>query len=137
MISSHTLSLLEFDKLLRTIAGFANSGATEAAVAGLVPLSDKQEIARRQHETGDILRLSSQGISLGLSPFPDIGGLFSKARPEGSVLEGVELAGFTPVFELISDIAGNVGPREDVPSLRRLAEGLTGFPDILKVLKKS
>ncbi len=137
MISLHTLSLLEFDKLLRIIAGFANSGATEAAVAKLAPFSDKLEISRRQRETGDILRLSSQGVSLGLSQFSDIGGLFSKARPEGSVLEGVELAGFTPVLELISDIAENLGLREDIPSLRQLAEGLTGFPDILKVLKKS
>ena len=137
MLSLHTLSLLEFDKLLRIIAGFANSGATEAAVAKLAPFSDKLEISRRQRETGDILRLSSQGVSLGLSQFSDIGGLFSKARPEGSVLEGVELAGFTPVLELISDIAENLGLREDIPSLRQLAEGLTGFPDILKVLKKS
>ncbi len=137
MISLHTLSLLEFDKLLRIIAGFANSGATEAAVAELAPLSDKLEIARRQHETGDILRLSSQGITLGLSPFPDISGLFSKARPQGAVLEGVELACFTPVLELISDVAENLGLREDVPSLRQLAEGLAGFPEILKVLKKS
>ena len=137
MISPHTLSLLEFDKFLRIIAGLANSGATEAAVAELAPMSDRLEIARRQRETGDILRLLSQGISLGLSPFPDIGGLFSEVRPEGSVLEGVELAGFTPVLELISDISENLALREDVPSLMRLAEGLTGFPEILRVLKKS
>lgn len=137
MTSPHTLSLLEFDKLLRLISGFANSGASEAAVAKLVPFTDLHEIGRRQGEVGDILRMSSEGVSLGLSPFPDISDLFAKARPAGAVLEAAELAGFTPIFEIIADLSEQLRTREDIPSLLHLAEGLTGFPDLLKVLKRS
>ncbi|HMK55230.1 MAG TPA: endonuclease MutS2 [Dissulfurispiraceae bacterium] len=137
MISPHTLSLLEFDKLLRIIAGFANSGATEAAVGRLVPFSNRSDIERRQCETADVMRLSSQGVSLGLYPFPDIGGLFSKVRPEGAVLEGVELTAFTPVLDLISDVNANAAGREDAPFLGQLAGGLTGFPEILSILRRS
>ncbi len=137
MISPHTLSLLEFDKLLTIISGFANSGASEAATAELVPFTDSQDIRRRQALVGDILLMSSKGIALALSQFPDISGLFSKVRPEGAVLEGVELAGFTPVLEIISDISEQIVSRDDIPNLGRMAEGLTGFPDLLKVLKRS
>jgi DNA mismatch repair protein MutS2 len=137
MTLSHTLSLLEFDKLLTIIAGFANSSASEAAAAKLVPFSDRLEIGLRQGQIGDILMLYAQGVSLGLSSFPDISGLFAKARPEGAVLEADELAGFTPVLEIISEICEQSGTREDVPFLRQLTEALTGFPDLLSVLKKS
>ncbi|HTZ19118.1 MAG TPA: endonuclease MutS2 [Dissulfurispiraceae bacterium] len=137
MISPQTLSLLEFDKLLTITAGFANSGASQAAAAKLAPFSDPQEVRLRQALIRDILLLSSQGIDLALSPFPDISGLFAKVRPDGAVLEAVELAGFTPVLEIIFEISGQLNSRDDVPHLCRMAEGLTGFPDILKVLKRS
>ena len=137
MTLSHTLSLLEFDKLLTIIAGFANSSASEAAAAKLVPFSDRLEIGLRQGQIGDILMLYAQGVSLGLSSFPDISGLFAKARPDGAVLEADELAGFIPVLDIISEICEQSGTREDVPSLRQLTEALTGLPDLLIVLKKS
>ncbi|HMK60055.1 MAG TPA: endonuclease MutS2 [Dissulfurispiraceae bacterium] len=137
MISSHSLSLLEFDKLLRIIASFSNSGATEAAVGRLAPFSNRSDIERRQCETADVMRLSSQGVSLGLYPFPDIRDLFGAVRPEGAVLEGIELAAFAPVFGLISDIYANVSERSDIPVLRELTDGLTGFPNILKLLRRS
>jgi DNA mismatch repair protein MutS2 len=81
--------------------------------------------------------MSSLGVSLPLSTYPDISGLFAKARPEGAVLEAVELAGVTPVLDIIADISEQLGGRDDIPSLRQLAEGLTGFPELLKILKKS
>ncbi len=137
MTSPHTLSLLEFNKLLRTIAGFANSGASEAAVAELGPFSDRQEIEQRQGQIGDILRMSSLGMSLPLSTYPDISGLFAKARPQGAVLEAVELAGVIPVLDIIDDIFQQLSARDDIPSLRQLTEGLIGFPELLKILKKS
>jgi len=137
MISRQTLSLLEFDKLLTIIAGFASSGASKAAVAELAPFSDPSDVRSRQALIGDILLMSSQNIALALSPFPDIRGLIPKVRPEGAVLEAVELAGFTPVLEIISDISDQLTPRDDIPNLRRMAEDLTGFPDLLKILKRS
>jgi len=137
MTSPHTLSLLEFDKLLRTIAGFANSKASEAAVAELGPFSDRQEIEQRQRQIGDILRIYSLGVLLPLSTYPDISGLFAKVRPDGAVLEAIELAGIAQVLDIITEISQQLGARDDIPSLRQLIDGFTGFPELLKILKKS
>jgi|WetSurMetagenome_2_1015567.scaffolds.fasta_scaffold00152_14 DNA mismatch repair protein MutS2 len=137
MASSNTLQQLEFDKLLKLISGFANSGATEAAVAKLGPFSSYDEILARQNLIGDILRLYSEGVSLGLSPFSDIGPLFARVRPEGAVLEGIELAGFSPVLGMLEDISTNLAGQENIPALRQLAENLTGFPDLHKTLARS
>ena len=137
MTSANTLQQLEFDRLLRIIAGFANSGATESAVAKLAPLSVPGDIEARQGAIGDILRLHSEGVALALSPFPDLSPLFARVRPEGAVLEGVELAGFTPVIGIIDEISAQLAPREEIPFLRQLTEGLRGFPELLKLLKRS
>jgi DNA mismatch repair protein MutS2 len=137
MISSNTLQQLEFDRLLRIIADYANSGATVTAVAELVPLKSLDEIKTRQAQTGDILRLFSEGIALGLTSFTDISTFFSRLRPEGSVLEGLELAGFMPVFEMTGDISSRIDGRQDVPALRQFSPGLGSFPDLLKLLKIS
>jgi DNA mismatch repair protein MutS2 len=137
MISSNTLQQLEFDRLLRIIAGYANSGATVTAVAELVPLKALAEIKTRQSQIGDIMRLFSEGISLGLTSFTDISAFFSRLRPEGSVLEGVELAGFMPVFEMTEELSSQLDGREDIQSLRQLSLGLGSFPELLKLLKRS
>jgi DNA mismatch repair protein MutS2 len=137
MISVNTLQQLEFDKILKLIAGFANSGATEAAVAKLAPFSGTDEIRERQSLISDILRLYSEGASLALYPFPDISGLFARVRPEGAVLEGIELAGFIPFLSIIEDVSKQLADRQDTPSLGRLAENLSGFPDLQKKLVRS
>jgi DNA mismatch repair protein MutS2 len=137
MISANTLQQLEFDKLLKFIAGFANSGATEASIAKLAPFSERDEIGARQGLVGDILRLYSEGVSLALHQFPDISHLFTRVRPEGSVLEGIELAGFVPVLGIIEDISNQLSDREDIPSLRQLVENFSGFPDLHKTLVRS
>jgi DNA mismatch repair protein MutS2 len=137
MTLQNTLQQLEFDKLLKLIAGFAHSGATEAAVAGLAPFSAREEIMARQGLIADMLRLHSEGVSLALSPFPDVRPLFGRVRPEGAVLEGVELAGFIPVLDIIGEISGRLSGRTDIPHLGAFAGGLTGFPDLQKTLSRS
>jgi DNA mismatch repair protein MutS2 len=137
MTSTGILQQLEFDKLLMIIAGFAHSPATEAAVAELAPLRGREEIACRQQQIGDILRLYSEGISLDIFQFADLGALFSRLRPEGALLEGIELAGFIPLFEVIDSVTAQLGQREDVPALSALSEGLGSFPDMLKLLRRS
>jgi DNA mismatch repair protein MutS2 len=137
MTHANSLQQLEFDKLLKIIAGFANSGATETAVAKLAPFSGRRDIEARQGMIGDIMRLYSEGGALALSRFMDISGLFSRIRPEGAVLDGIELAGFAPVLGVINDISIQLAEREDLSFLRQLTEGLAGFPDLLRTLSRS
>jgi DNA mismatch repair protein MutS2 len=137
MISKTTLDILEFSKLLRLIAGFANSTVSEASVLAIQPFSERNAIETRFGQISEIRKMSQQGNSLSLCPFPDITHLLMKLRPEGAVLDAGELADFVPVLSIASSISAQLGDRDDLPFLKALADHLTGFPDIRKTLKKS
>ncbi len=137
MIPENTLELLEFNKLLRLISDFANSDASKISVSDIRPLNNKTDIERKLQQVYEIRRMSHEGRPLRLSAFPDISRLIIRIRPEGAVLEAVELADFIPLLSIASDISEQIGERQDLPFLNQIAAHLTGFPDILKVLKRS
>ena len=137
MIPDNTLELLEFPKLLRLIAGFANSEASGKSVLEIGPLYDKAEVETKQRQISEIRMMSQQGKPLKLHPFSDISPLFLKIKPEGAVLEAIELAEFIPVLSIAFDISQDLEERFDLPYLIELTDNLTGFPDILKLLRKS
>jgi len=132
-----SLDSLEFHKLLGLIAGFAHSEASEKAVREIVPFGGMQEILVRQGRIREMMRMSDEGTPLRMSSFPDITSLIAKVRPEGAVLDGYELAGFIPVLDISASIAAQINESEGLPFLRELAAGLTGFPDLLRTLKRS
>lgn len=129
-----TLITLEFNKVLHTIAGFAHSDASEQAVLSIVPLQAREEVEKRFGRIEEIRRLSQMGVPLRLSLFQDISPVLAAVRPEGAVLDPRDLALFVPVLETISGIAKQLAYRKDIPLLQELAEGFTGFPDILESL---
>ncbi|MFA4919665.1 MAG: endonuclease MutS2 [Thermodesulfovibrionales bacterium] len=137
MVPDNTLELLEFPKLLRLIAGFANSSASGKSVLEIEPLYDKAEVETKQRQISEIRMMSQQGKPLKLHPFSDISPLFPKIKPEGAVLEAIELAEFIPVLSIAFDISQDLEERFDLPYLIELTDNLTGFPDILKLLRKS
>ncbi len=137
MVPDNTLELLEFPKLLRLIAGFANSEASGKSVLEIEPLYDKTEVETKQRQISEIRMMSQQGKPLKLHPFSDISPLFLKIKPEGAVLEAIELAEFIPVLSIAFDISQDLEERFDLPYLIELTDNLTGFPDILKLLRKS
>ncbi len=137
MVPDNTLELLEFPKLLRLIAGFANSEASGKSVLEIEPLYDKAEVETKQRQISEIRMMSQQGKPLKLYPFSDISPLFLKIKPEGAVLEAIELAEFIPVLSIAFDISQDLEERFDLPYLIELTDNLTGFPDILKLLRKS
>jgi DNA mismatch repair protein MutS2 len=137
MIPETTLELLEFRKLLRIISQYANSEASSKEVLKIQPLYDKTEVEKRQRQISEIRRTSQQGMPIGLSAFHDISGLFPRIKPEGSVLEAVELSEIVPFLSISLDISLNMKERSDLPYLKEITDHLTGFPDILNLLKRS
>ena len=137
MVPDNTLELLEFPKLLRLIAGFANSEASGKSVLEIGPLYDKAEVETKQRQISEIRMMSQQGKPIKLRFFSDISPLFPKIKPEGAVLEAIELAEFIPVLSIAFDISQDLEERFDLPYLIELTVNLTGFPDILKLLRKS
>ena len=132
-----SLDPLEFHKLLELVAGLTHSEASEKAVREIVPFDRMQDILTRQGRVREIMRMSDEGTPLRISYFPDISSLIAKVRPEGAVLDGHEVAGFIPVFDISGDISAQTHENDGLPFLRELASGLTGFPDLLRMLKRS
>ncbi|MEW6419349.1 MAG: endonuclease MutS2 [Nitrospirota bacterium] len=137
MIPENSLELLEFNKLLKLISDFASSDASRKSVLDIHPLSNKVDIERRLMQIYEIRKMSHEGSPLMLSPFSDISDLLLKIRPEGAILDSRELSEFTPVLSIASAISLQLRDRNDVPFLKELTGHLTGFPDILSILKKS
>lgn len=137
MITAAALELLEFPRLLGHVAQYTNSDATNTAVRDIRPLPSAAGIRDRLAKIGDIRLLTSQAIRLELSPFEDIRSLLQKARPEGAMLDPLELSRFIPVFSIAGALAAQLGAREDIPSLRELTDQIAGSPSLLRILRRS
>lgn len=133
----HTLSLLEFDKLLRVIAPLSHSEASASGILDLSPLPDRSSIEKRQGEISDLIRLADSGAALGIGEFHDLSGSLAKAKPSGAVLESTELAAFLPVFEILFSIVTLMNGREGFQFIRALLSDVTGMPDLLRILKRT
>lgn len=81
--------------------------------------------------------MSHEGTRLELYPFPDISRLIIKIKPDGAVLDALELADFMPTLSIASAISLQLKDRDALPFLRELTIDLSGFPEILKILRKS
>lgn len=137
MIEKSSLELLEFPRLLLLISDLSHSDASKAGVLQIRPLTSKEDIDIRQGLIAEIRRLFQKGTPLPLSFFPDISAHIYKLRPEGSVLEAQELSEFIPVLSIASAVSLQLN-EEDAPLLlKEMTKHLTGFPDILKTLRKS
>ena len=132
-----SLELLEFTKLLSIISDFANGEASGKRVLEVCPLESKDDILRRQEQIGEIMRMSQEGTPLRLSKFPDVTPLLVMVKPTGAVLEARELAAFVPLLDVGETVAEQIASRGDLPALRDYTRELTGFPDILRLLRRS
>jgi DNA mismatch repair protein MutS2 len=137
MIKNETLRILEFDKILSNIVGFANSDATCRAIGEIRPLRDRQEIEQRFGQVEEIRGLTRLGVPLRIAPFQDITPAMEMLRPAGAVLDPLELVVFLPVLRTLAAIARQFAYRTDITLLRELAGHLTGFPAILEPLEAS
>ena len=132
-----TLKILEFDKILKTIAGQSHSDVSEQAVLDILPLAAEDEIKRRFGQVEEIRGISRMGVPLRLASFHDILPVLYKVKPERAVLDPRELVLFMPVMRILSSISTQMKYREDIPLLRELSAHVTGFPDILEPLEQS
>jgi len=137
MIKDDSLFLLEFHKLLTVISESAHSEGTKEAVLSIRPLQSREEIERRFGQIQETRRISQEDNSLKLSAFSDISHFIRRVRPEGAVLDAVELSAFVPVLTIASELAVQIMENPELSFLKDLAGNLTGHPDILKQLRKS
>lgn len=137
MIKRETLKALEFNKLLDIISDFSNSGISRDAVLNISPLYSLGDIEKRFGQLMDIRRMSQEGLPLKLTSFEDITRPIEKLKPEGAVLDAIELAPFAPVLQIIHDIYLQTKENTGLLFLKELVSHLTGFPEILARLERS
>src|SRR5271169_5073284 len=85
------LEALEWEPLLRLVAGFAASGVGRAATLGLRPSTDEAWIARQHTLTGEMRLLLEEQVSIALGGLFDPTELAAKARIPEAALEAAEL----------------------------------------------
>lgn len=137
MILKNSLELLEFHKLLGLISDYSCSNAGKKSTENIGPLESIEDISKRSGQITEIREMSRKGNPLQLSAFTDIRDFIAKVRPEGAVLDAIELAEFVPVFAIASAVSRQMKETHGLFSLRHITDHLTGFPDLLKTLRKS
>lgn len=137
MILKNSLELLEFHKLLGLISDYSCSNAGKKSTENIGPLENIEDISKRSGQITEIREMSRKGNPLQLSAFTDIRDFIAKVRPEGAVLDAIELAEFVPVFAIASAVSRQMKETHGLFSLRHITDHLTGFPDLLKTLRKS
>src|SRR3972149_6262135 len=131
------LQILEFDKVLNVISGFCHSEPSQEYVLSIIPLNKKKDIENRFGQVQDIRKLSQEGAPLRFSHFQNILPLLESIRPEGTLLEPLELLSILTVLQIINAISSQVRERKDLPLLHELTVSLTGFPRILAAIEKT
>jgi DNA mismatch repair protein MutS2 len=137
MLRKEAFKVLEFDKVLELVAGRTHSEVSQKAVLAIQPFSRRQEIEERLGGVQEARRMASEGAPLPITRFGDLSGSIARVRPEGAVLEPVELYAFVPVMRIIGEVISRLEGRLDLPRLRKLTEGLTGFPGLLQSIERS
>ncbi|GAB7026774.1 endonuclease MutS2 [Geotalea toluenoxydans] len=135
MIKKDSLHLLEFEKILSFIAGFANSAPSRKFISEILPFHIRERLETQFGQIEEIRRLVQVRVPLRLSTFDDITPLLEAVRPEGAVLDHHDLAILTPFFQVLSSLAKQLAYRTDIPLIKDLAGNLTGFPHLLDRLE--
>lgn len=137
MFKTETLRNLEFDRILATTATFAHSDVTREEIEKLAPLAGRSDIERRFGMVEEVRSVSRIDVPLRLAQFHDIRPILEEVRPEGAVINPDELVPLVPVLQIIDALVKQMAYRSDIPLLRELAGGLTGFPSLLARLERT
>jgi DNA mismatch repair protein MutS2 len=87
----HSLRVLEFDKVVNIVAGYAASEPGKKSVFNLLPAEDRSTADARLRETGEFLQLLQRGENPPLEGILDVGQAVVKLGATGGMLTPTEL----------------------------------------------
>ena len=90
-MSGHALEVLEFGRVLETVARRASSELGRERVLALTPRGDREEIVRELARVGSVMRFLEERPDWGLGALPDARGALGQLATEGAMLEPVPL----------------------------------------------
>ena len=90
-MNEHTLRVLEFDKIVNIVAGYAASEAGRISVLSMLPAGDRSIAEERLSETSEFLRILECGENPPLDGILAIGQAVAKLNAPGGMLTPTEL----------------------------------------------
>ena len=128
-----TTMVLEWPRLLETLAGYARSTMGAARCRTLELAISLQDVQRRQQETTEMRQLQASGEALPALVFPDIRDPLARAR-KGATLEVHELRDCAIVLGLLEESSRFVGRHQSVaPALATVAYPLQAVGELQSV----
>ena len=132
------LRVLEFDRVLEYVAGFAATGAGRERVRGLRPSSDIGPVRARLAAVAETASFLEQRGDWALPPVPEASAAVARLEVEGTVLSASGLARLGGLLA-----AGRTVRRaleagaEGLPALQRIRAGLLSRPRLQAALERS
>lgn len=126
MLNQQTREILEFDRLLTLVSGFASSEDGAARVRSLYPLDDLDAVNLHYDRLDEMLSISGEGRNFRPAAAPVLAEQLARLTKPGVVLDGAEIVAVGRMLAAAEDVRGYILRRED--SLPRLSE-LAGILD--------
>jgi DNA mismatch repair protein MutS2 len=137
-IDSHTLSVLEFDKIIKFLCRFAATEVGKNYCHNSLPLTSPLLIQERLLETSEMKAFLSVSGLLPFKPFCDLVPLLKKAEIDGTVLSPLEL--WEILLVIVSGRLVNEAiktHREQHPALWSIAQKIKLFLPIEEQISES
>jgi DNA mismatch repair protein MutS2 len=134
-MDTHTLELLDFDKVRNLVAGYAACSLGKDAARAMAPLSEIGPVRERQSLTTEMSEALSAGMSPPLGGLHDIRANVRRAHT-GSMLSAEELAEVAEVLRSIKNLddwLGRVG--DEFPRLGAMKAGVGEFSGVANAIE--
>ena len=137
-IDDHTLKVLEFDEVRKTLASFAASALGKDAATALYPSLDVDWITDRIAETTELKALLDQGLRIPLAGLRDIRALIEQFGVKQTVFEPGELLEISGTLAASGRLKEFMNELEatDFGHLRAMGEKLEDFDRIVEEINR-
>ncbi|MFN8572665.1 MAG: endonuclease MutS2 [Gemmatimonadaceae bacterium] len=122
-MNRHALQVLEFNRALDVVSGFASSTQGASAVRERSPHTDPAQLDHEQSRVFAMVALVRHDIGFGMPAIPEVGSALARLRIEGTLLSGTDMLGIASLLRgsrLASDALSDT--RYPAMSLALLAE---------------
>lgn len=134
-MDTHTLELLEFDRLRQIVAGYSTSSLGRDACLGLEPLKNQAQVELRLQETEELLDLVRAGLGPPLGGLVDIRAEVRRAQTHAT-LSADELCQVANVLRVVQGVAIWIDRSTDnSPRLASFGVGLSDFTSLLNTME--
>jgi|Deesub1362B_J571_1020462.scaffolds.fasta_scaffold00156_19 DNA mismatch repair protein MutS2 len=135
-VDSHTLRVLEFDKVLEMASVHALTTAGRKVVLQLGPLGSADASLQRMRLISACRRLKNEGFDFGIEYFDELDTLFRRLRPEEAVLEPLELRGVLPLLRSAINLR-RLLKEAPATELNQILERLHTHPELMREIERS